>query len=196
MNPDSTIWMRMSSNLGLAINHGDSLDMDFSFFLYLEDSLVWSHVSCEIALLGAHNARDCLEPFPLRSTVFTKVSIMALPSTFSTLSCCLSELRIPDHQTQVFQNTVPTCQYFSSFLFRPSAVEFLPAPKLNHFSLLLSLPTEYWVGQALSASALSHPPLKVKWRPCLIVLFLDSPWCADSGIGGLWNVTPPFMVGA
>lgn len=38
MNSDSAIQMRTSSNLGMAMNHGDSLDMDF-FFLYLEDSL-------------------------------------------------------------------------------------------------------------------------------------------------------------
>lgn len=132
---------------------------------------------------------------PAASTVFTKVSIMALPTTFSTLSCCLSELQIPDHQTRVFQNTVPTCQHFPSFLLRPSAAEFLPAPKLNHFSLLLSLPTEYWVVQALSASALSHPPLKVKWRSCLTVLSLDSPWYADS-VGGHSGMAPPLMVGA
>lgn len=109
---------------------------------------------------------------PAASTVFTKVSVMALPTTSSSLSCCLGELQIPDHQTRVFQNAVPTCQHFPSCLFRPSAAEFLPAPKLNHFSLSLSLPTEYWVVQALSASALSHPPLKVKWRSAL----LFSPW--------------------
>ncbi|KAM7318984.1 hypothetical protein ACRRTK_022096 [Alexandromys fortis] len=80
---------------------------------------------------------------PAAGTAFAKVSIMALPSTFSSLPYCLSELQIPDHQTRVFQNTVPTCQHFLSFLFRPSAAEFLPAPKLNHFSLLLSLPTGY-----------------------------------------------------
>lgn len=120
---------------------------------------------------------------PAASTVFTKVSVMALPTTSSSLSCCLGELQIPDHQTRVFQNAVPTCQHFPSCLFRPSAAEFLPAPKLNHFSLSLSLPTEYWVVQALSASALSHPPLKVKWRSCLVVFSLIHLGAQTAGVG-------------
>lgn len=162
------------------------------FFLYLDDSLAWAHVSCEITPLGAHNAWDCLEPFPLRVTVSHQLPARSLPKS-SSWPCPVPPHLCPDtsvnskFQTtklESFKNAVPTCQHFPSCLFRPSAAEFLPAPKLNHFSLLLSLPTEYWVVQALHASALFHPPLKVKWRSCLIILSLDSPWCTDSRGGG------------
>lgn len=186
MNSDSAIQMRTSSNLGMAMNHGDSLDMDFSFFTL---KILWHDLMSPVRLLRLEHT--------MRETASSPSPSVSRPPT-----CCqhglyqslrhglahylLISVLLPwwtPNSRPPNSSLSKCCAHMPAFSFMsvPAICSgVLASPQVKPLQSLTVFAHRVLSGSGTECFSVIPPTLEgqMKILPCCFLP--DSPWCADS----------------